>query len=251
MELPLINGDFLLKNADNLWRYICVGENDGTVNLHEIGADPENWSLTRLAEPAKSGASAPLAKVAFSPDGSTLAAAWLSGEVVVYDTESTGRVASFFQNDCDGAFRMMTLSFSRDNARLAMGGGTCTTVSVRQIEPLQLKPFDISDSLDDLTGASVSADHVALICGSHVVIQSHSGEVIADICPLQPDGSSLPVSSSGEISPVQLRPGGKHVAMVLDNRTSGAYTSIVEVHSFEGAPRIATQRVFQLLQKRA
>ena len=58
-------------------------------------------------------------------DGSMLAAAWVTGEVAVFSTASTARLASFQQEDLSGAIDMLVLAFSPDGGRLAVGGGAC------------------------------------------------------------------------------------------------------------------------------
>ena len=110
-----------------------------------------------------------------------LAAAWATGEVAVYDTSSTACLANFSQSDCAGPWDMPVLAFSLDDSRLAMGGGTCATVSVHQIAALQPLRFAIPGNSANLSSAAVSAQHVALVSDTCVVVQLHSGEAVAAI----------------------------------------------------------------------
>eukprot|EP01046_Picozoa_sp_COSAG06_P024512 COSAG06_NODE_2001_length_7869_cov_25.334363_2_plen_1036_part_00 len=219
-------------------KHVCVGAADGSVNLHEIvdASDREAQQVVqdrriRLAEPRESaGAKTAVVAVNFSHDGSMLAAAWATGEVEVFSTNSTARLARFVQNDCADVYDMLVLSFSEDDSRLAIGGGTCASVAVHQLAALRPLRFAVPGNSENLTSAAVSAEHVALACGSRVVIQLHSGEDVADI------DTEDPICSGGNTSPVQLRPTGGHVAVVLSNK-------IIEVYSFDGVP--GDNRIFR------
>jgi hypothetical protein len=174
-----------------------------------------------LAHPLKSGkGKTEVVAVNFSHNGDVLAAAWATGEVAVYGTSSTARLAKFLQDDGYGVFDFRVLAFSEDDSRLAMGGGSCATVAVHWLTAQRPRRFAIPDSNADLTSAAVSARHVALVCGSRVVVQLHDGTGVADI------DTGDPICCNFQKCPVNLHPSRDHVAVMVSNK-------FVEVYSFE------------------
>ncbi len=204
-------------------KHVCVGAADGSVNLHEIvdhGAfkDVQDRCI-RLAEPMESSqAKTEVTAVSFSHSGDKLATAWATGEVAVFDTSSTARLARFSQDDRAGAWDMLVLAFSADDSLLAMGGGFCATVTVHRLVAQRPRQYAIPGSSAQLSSAAVSAQHVALVSGSRIVVKRHDGVEVADF------DTGDPIYSSSEISPIKLRPRGGHVAVVLSNETVAVYS---------------------------
>ena len=104
--------------------FVAVGGLDGSVNLHAIAGEFVQDRRIRLAGPRPAGDKTTVMAVSFSPDGGKLAVAWATGEVAVFSTASTARLASFQQDDCSAVIDMVVLAFSPDGARLAVGPAT-------------------------------------------------------------------------------------------------------------------------------
>ena len=197
--------------------FVAVGGLDGSVNLHAIAGEFVQDRRIRLAEPRPAGDKTTVMAVSFSPDGGMLAASWSTGEVAVFSTASTARLASFQQDDCTGILDMIVLAFSTDGSRLAAGGGTCKTVRIHQIAPVRPPRFSIADSTENLRAAAVSEDRVALVVGSRVMLQTHGGDVVADI------KTGEVITCNCNVQPLALRPSGEHVAVVLATKSVAVY----------------------------
>jgi WD40 repeat protein len=155
----------------------------------------------------------------FSHGGASLAVAWASGHVVVYDTFSTARIARFHQDDCSGMWDMTALAFSLDDCSLVMGGAQGATVSIHRVTPWRVGKYSIpgANRSDNLTSAAVSANFVALVAGTRVVVQRHTGEEVADV------DTGEPIQSCLILRPVTLRPTEEDVAVALKNYSVASY----------------------------
>ena len=197
-------------------KYLAVGALDGRISMHQVKEGiVQDWQI-RVEEPREG--SGQVMAVTFSHDGTMLAVAWAFGDVVVYDVGSTARTAAFHQDDCSGIIDMAVLTFSLDDARLVMGGACCATVSVHQVLPLRVRKFSIlGGGNNNLGSAAVSTNCVALVDGTRVVVQRHSGEEMADI------DCGEPIACNFMIAPVALRPTEEHVTVVLSSKSVVAY----------------------------
>jgi hypothetical protein len=114
---------------------------------------------------------------------------------------------------------MTALRFSLDDSILVMGGGCGASVSVHRVAPLCFQRYSIPGGKrnDNLSSAAVSTDFVALVTGTRVVVQRHSGEEVVDI----DTGEQITCNLDSAI--VALRPTEGDVAVTLSMKSVASY----------------------------
>eukprot|EP01052_Picozoa_sp_SAG31_P039999 SAG31_NODE_5685_length_2380_cov_5.534415_1_plen_590_part_10 len=228
-------------------KHVAVGTRHGEIRLHKIESQKvQDWWVC-LAQPPKHSVETQtelaLTCLNFSHDGTMLAASRSNGQTLVFDAESTAPLFTFQQNDCTSSggltgFDMLLLAFSLDDTKLATGGGSCLTVEVHEISPIQMQRFQFNDASTDhpprLTGAAVSAQYVALVAGTRVVVQLHNGEAVANIDM----GHTIVSNMNGPA--ICLQPGRGHFAVVLESNTVKQNAKQVVAYDTVSALRVGT-----------